>query len=312
MPLSELEGTHGRAVRAIRHALGQDRLHHAYILASPDRGESKRVASAIAQTLVCTSRQGIDACGTCPGCRTYQGGNHADVFTLSPNEKNVIPIEPVRALTARLALKASAGSSKVVQLFDADRMNPAAQNALLKTLEEPSGDTCFLLTAARPRSLLITVRSRCQKLQLGAADLSTAVTRLVDGGLDATLARDLAPIVGADVERALALEESGAAEIIGKLDAVLAKPENTALALETAKDLGSNRDRADLALSVLEVRVRDAFAQRGRAPIAGSDTRWQPTALGDLVDTLHRLRRLHNRSLNRTLALESIFLRLGT
>ncbi|MEO1172478.1 MAG: hypothetical protein AAFX94_10575, partial [Myxococcota bacterium] len=265
MPLTDLEAVHGRAVRAIRHAFEHDRLHHAYILGSPDRGESRRIAEEIGQTLVCTQRRGIDACGVCAGCRTYISGNHADVFTLEPNEKNVIPIEPVRALTARLALKSSAGNSKVVRIFDADRMNAAAQNALLKTLEEPSGDTCFLLTAARPRSLLITVRSRCQKLQLGATDWQSAAARLVDGGVDATLARDLAPIVGADLGRAQSLEEAGAAEIIEKLDAVLAKPENTALALETAKDLGANRDRADVALAVLEVRVRDAYAARGGA-----------------------------------------------
>lgn len=315
-PLSQHRTRHPRVVEALGHALESSRLHHAYILASADLAASRSLVECIGQSLVCETRRvegGIDACGRCDPCRTYAHQNHPDVLTLAPNEKHVIPIDSVRDLSARLSLKSSTGRIKVVRIFEADRMNPAAQNALLKTLEEPSGDTCFLLTAARPRSLLLTVRSRCQKLQLGGADRDRAIRALVEGGIEEELAPLLYPLVGSDVARASALREAGAAEIIQQVDEVLARPDDQSLALRVAKDLGADRDRADLALAFIELRVRDSLAVHRGLPAldAARVPSLAPPVLADLVERLQRLRALANRSLNRTLALEALFLGLA-
>lgn len=315
MGITDFRERHPRVVDAFLHALREDRLHHAYILASSDLAESKALVTAMGQSLVCTERgSSPDACGVCVACRTYVGENHPDVLTLSPNEKNVIPIDAIRALTGRLALKSTSGQRKIVRILQADRMNPAAQNALLKTLEEPSGETCFFLTAARPRSLLITVRSRCQRLQLGAPSLEDAARALSEGGVDKGLATLLVPLVGADVERAGELLERGFAEIASLVDDVLSNPDNQSQALRTAKDLGSDRERADLALALLEVRVRDALAsQHSDVPLLDAPrlATLSRDVLGELVGKLQELRRLANRSVNRTLALEAIFLNLA-
>ncbi len=313
--LSQHRKQHPRVVEALGHALKSERLHHAYILASADLAASRGLAQSIGQSLVCETRRmegGIDACGSCSPCRTYAHHNHPDVLTIEPNEKGTIPIDSVRALSARLALKSSTGQIKVVRIFQADRMNPAAQNALLKTLEEPSGDTCFLLTAARPRSLLITVRSRCQKLQLGAGDRESAIEALVAGGIEAELAPLLYPLVGSDLSRASALQESGAGEIARQVDEVLSRPDDQSMALKVAKDLGADRDRADLALCFIELRVRDALARRHGAEALDGERAPELAApvLADLVGRLQRLRAFGNRSLNRTLALEALFLGL--
>lgn len=318
--LTEYAPAHPRAIRAIEHALRTKRLHHAYILAGADSGGSRALAQALGQRLACSTRRDeqntgpehieLDACQTCTSCRSYVAQSYSDLFTVEPNEKGAIPIDPIRSLASRLSRKSSTGATKIVHIFQADRMNPAAQNALLKTLEEPSGDTCFLLTATRPRSLLLTVRSRCQRLQLNSADWSSAERALLEGGVEPTLAKELAPLLGTDVQRALAMQDSGAGEIIRQLEQALGQPDDIGLALNAAKELGADRERADLALSFLELRVRNALAERHGAEPSEHRARadWHPsaTSLRELVGILQHARRLKNRSLNRTLLWESI------
>lgn len=314
--LSDHQSQHPSALSVIDNMLRSGRRHHAYILASLDASVSEAIATSLGQSLVCTRRgANMDACGQCPNCVAYERGTHVDTWCLTPNDKGVIAIDAVREFTARLTLRASDGGVKVAQVFEADRMNRAAQNALLKTLEEPGGEVCFLLTVTRARALLPTVRSRCQRIQLASSSPSSSATALCEFGIPQPLASRLAWVVGSDTERASELLEAGAEEVSRHIDAVLQNPDDMIQLMKVARELGSEKEKTELALAFLEVQVRDALAHAHGVSSEGSRTgvlEFSRDVLKATVDRLQELRRVQTRSPNRTLALENLFLTLSS
>ena len=141
------------------------RLGHALLLSGPAGIGKLRFARALMAWLACESPQEEGACGTCRSC--HFGLDNPDVHIVEPPEgKKQIAVDQVRELVA-LSTQTShrAGGRKVVLIQPADAMNINTANALLKTLEEPSGDTVLILVTSEPARLLPTIRSRCQQLQ---------------------------------------------------------------------------------------------------------------------------------------------------
>ncbi len=318
--LSDLSAQQPHATQALATAVRSGRLHHAYILAGPPEANADRLALAVAQSLVCQSRSDVDACETCPGCRKLLSGSHPDFLRVEPDDKGNIAIDAIRLLTGRLALKAAESPHKVAYLRDADQMNPAAQNALLKTLEEPPGSSIFLLTTTRWRSLLPTVRSRSLTLRLAPLTRQGATQALIQAGIPEQSAQPLAALVGSDVERAQAMLANGADEIIVTLTGALAPTATIDAILKVAADLGAERERADLALTLLEVGVRDALAARHGAntdqvyvsPLwLAPHAEHFPERLVATGRRLQQLRRAKAMNPNRTLSLEGILLLLA-
>lgn len=309
--LGNLETIQPHAVPVLRAALRGGRLHHAYLFTSRDATAITQVQGAMALTLVCETG---DGCGQCAACRKLESGNHPDVSRLTPNDKDTINVDMVRELIARLSLRATESKHKVVVVERADRMNAAAQNALLKTLEEPSGAAVFLLGTNQPRSLAITIRSRCQRMRLAARSTEAVTDELVRSveGLDHKLARVVSALSGGDLASAKATLESGAEEV--RANAIAATEiDRMRGALAAAADLGSDRDRADLALAFLEVLVRDGLAHAHGATadqLIDQAPAIANTKLAKAAAKLTHLRRVHNLHVNRTLALESVLLEL--
>jgi DNA polymerase-3 subunit delta' len=164
------------------------RLHHA-ILVSGEQGVGKTsFAQHFAQSLLCLNpNEDGFACLKCQSCHWYQSFSHPDFMSLSPNDdkkdeeevskssntKKLITVDQVRALADFLSLS-SHQKFKVVLIYPADGMNPAATNALLKMLEEPPENTFFILVANSSKQLLPTVRSRCQEIHIPKPDSNTA------------------------------------------------------------------------------------------------------------------------------------------
>lgn len=153
-----LEGTWNQ----LASSLSQERMPHAIML-SGARGVGKSIlAQRIVDQLLCLE-PGPGACGSCRSCRLRSGGAHPDRFTVVPDEdKKIIRVEQVRALIERLVLTTTISPRKVALIEPAEAMNDNAANALLKTLEEPPGETVLLLLSHDPARLPVTVRSRCQ------------------------------------------------------------------------------------------------------------------------------------------------------
>ena len=109
----------------------------------------------------------IDGCGTCPSCTRIARQVHADVLVVEPGDTGVIKVDQVRDIVERTGYRPFEGRRRVIIVDEADAMLSEAQNALLKTLEEPPSASMFVLVTSRPDELLPTVRSRCQRLRFG-------------------------------------------------------------------------------------------------------------------------------------------------
>jgi len=141
---------------------GRSRHAHAYLLHGPAGIGKRALAERLAARLLCQRPDGLEACGQCKSCRLLHAGSHPDHFRLEPEEADkAIRVDQVRELVDFVVRTAQLGGRKVVLLEPAEAMNPNAANALLKSLEEPSGESVLLLISHQPSRLLPTVRSRC-------------------------------------------------------------------------------------------------------------------------------------------------------
>lgn len=143
-------------------------LPHALLISGLPGLGKRRLAEQLAAALLCEAdRSEPQACGNCRACRLLVQGAHPDLFVVTPEEEGrQVRVDQVRGLIDQLSLKSQYGGYRVGLIDPADRMNAAAANALLKTLEEPPPGVVLLLVAARPSLLPATIRSRCQQLAL--------------------------------------------------------------------------------------------------------------------------------------------------
>jgi len=210
-------------------------LSHAYlIVAQPEEGFAR--AQAIAQEMLCTGSQ--RPCGLCRNCRKAAAGIHPDILVVSRpkdekgKEKREIYVEQVREIVSSAVILPNEAEKKVYIIRDAGTMNAAAQNALLKILEEPPAFVAFVLVADNAAQLLETVRSRCAVIYVGGEETApdeAATARAADylsaaaaGDRIALLrfAQDNSDMTAADAAAfAAAVRQKAAAELCGSAKA---------------------------------------------------------------------------------------------
>ena len=210
MQLRDIIG-HRRLTTLIARAIERDSLPPTLLFAGPSGVGKWAVARATAQAVNCLERVrgtdlAVDACGECRACDRIGRGIHVDVIMLQPDDRASIKIDPVREVLSKTGFRPFEGRLRVVLIREADTLEPASQNALLKSLEEPPPGTMFILTTAVPGALLQTVRSRCMRLRFGrltAAEVSSALMR--DHEYSDAEARQAAPLADGSLGQALAL-----------------------------------------------------------------------------------------------------------
>ncbi|BFM16317.1 DNA polymerase III subunit delta' [Maricurvus nonylphenolicus] len=143
----------------------QQKLPHALLLAG-SRGLGKRqFAVAFGQLLLCAAPQQGRSCGACRSCELNSAQTHPDILLIEPEEAGkAIKIDQIRQVSEFVAKTAQQGGRKVVMVAPAEAMNVNSANALLKSLEEPAGDTTLILVSHTPSQVMPTIRSRCQQL----------------------------------------------------------------------------------------------------------------------------------------------------
>ena len=203
---------HRRLTTLLARAIERESLPPTLLFVGPSGVGKWAVARATAQTVNCldpvkaAGDLAVDACGKCRSCDRIARGVHVDVMMLEPDEKASIKTDVVRDVLAQTGYRPFEGRKRVVLIREADTLESSAQNALLKSLEEPPPGTMFILTTAVPGVLLPTVRSRCMRLRFGrltSAEVASALTR--DHDYSDVDARGAAPLAGGSLGQALAL-----------------------------------------------------------------------------------------------------------
>lgn len=139
-------------------AIKMGKVSHAYLLNGEDGSGKMTIAKAFAKALLCEKK---DGCGECTTCKQVDSGNHPDLIYVT-HEKYEIRVDEIRnGINDTIAIKPYASDYKIYIIDDADRMNQGAQNALLKTLEEPPEYAVILLLSNNKDRLLDTILSRC-------------------------------------------------------------------------------------------------------------------------------------------------------
>ena len=159
---SSIQG-HEQIKNDLRQLLAEKRLPHALLFTGIEGIGKNLTAKVLAKVLLCSGEE--KPCNICPSCRAFDAQNHPDFYYLEPEGKaNNIKIEQIRQMQSQIALSPYLADKRVVIINDAETMNEAAENSLLKTLEEPTGDVVFILVTANKDLLLPTILSRCMKL----------------------------------------------------------------------------------------------------------------------------------------------------
>ncbi len=175
---------HDAQIESLIKALGDNRVSHSYIFSGPSGVGKKLIARDYAKLLNCSRAvhsagdHAITEC-ECKSCKKIDRGTHPDVVIVESHENTVIKVDQVRTeIEQNLYLKPFEGRFKVVIVDECERMNPNAQNAFLKTLEEPPPSSVIILITSKPQTLLPTITSRCNTIRFSA--LSTAgISRII-------------------------------------------------------------------------------------------------------------------------------------
>lgn len=157
---------HEQEIAHLERAIESGKVSHAYIF-NGEKGTGKRtLADAFAMTLQCTG-EGERPCGQCHSCRQAASGNHPDIIHLEHEKPASIGVEDVREqLVGDIQIRPYNGKYKIYIVADADKMTAQAQNAILKTIEEPPQYAVIILLTVNSQALLDTIRSRCVLIDL--------------------------------------------------------------------------------------------------------------------------------------------------
>ncbi|MBT8341735.1 MAG: DNA polymerase III subunit delta' [Desulfatitalea sp.] len=261
-------------VKILRHYMRSGRVPHALLFTGIEGIGKRTTARLFAMALNCTrspagggtpeTAAGDAPCGQCRVCRRIVAGKHPDVIELAPI-KGILRIEQIRHLLAGLAMKPFSAPQRVVLIGDAQAMNAAAANALLKMLEEPPEATTLILTAHQRADLLPTIASRCRHLRfspLASADIVVLLRSALDISDEAAGA--VAESAEGSYTRALRLAQAG---WLARRDWLLratgldqpptSTPRPLTWALALSAQLAGQKDRIETDFEILKSWIRD-------------------------------------------------------
>jgi DNA polymerase-3 subunit delta' len=224
---------------------GLARLPHALLLVGPAGVGKTAFSEEIAALLLCESlSRDLVACGQCHACRWLDAGNHPDFRRVAPDDdseaepgagektiekskkrgSSTIRIDQIRELEGFVFVGSHRNGNRVVLVTEADAMNPAAANALLKILEEPPASVYFILVSTRSKSLLPTIRSRCRVIALAPPEAAVAADWLLGAGLEKQAKRYLDLAGGAPIRVAQWKDQGQLVPIDALVDSLISPP----------------------------------------------------------------------------------------
>ena len=323
MRMREVVG-HDAAKRQLAQASARGRLAQAYLLAGPHGVGKRTFATALAQVLLCESPPAdFESCGTCPACKQVAAETHPQFHALrTPADKSDLPVDAVRAFTAKLYQTPSRVPRTVGYVHDADDLNLNSANSLLKTLEEPPAGCVILLRTSDAERQLPTIRSRCQTLAFGPLSDADVAKVLVQSGTDSAEAERLAPLAGGLPGVAGELAAGSLGDFRATFLRHLARPDAVALALEwvalceeAGKEPRDQRARGSaslrVALDALRAVHRAAADPDPATGDAASAAERGGAAVGDWIDACTEADYLLDRNVQVALVFEQLAARLA-
>jgi DNA polymerase-3 subunit delta' len=253
MPLRDVVGHH-RLISLLKRSVGAGTLPPSLLFTGPSGVGKRLTAIGVGQALNCTlvrgpefrvqgSRSGsefaFDACGECAACTRIARGVHPDVVVVEPGDTGAIKIDQVRDVVESAGFRPFEGRRRVVIIDEADALVPPAQNALLKTLEEPPPSSVFILVTSRPDMLLPTVRSRCPQLRFRPLAADDIANILIARGQSKAGARAVAATAEGSVGQAVA---ASADELVEARDLAAHVLEQASLRTEPARRIAGAQD----------------------------------------------------------------------
>jgi DNA polymerase-3 subunit delta' len=317
-PFNAIEGQK-HPLRLLQRSLASNRVAHAYLFEGIEGCGRELTARALFQTIFCARGTG---CGSCPPCRRFLAGSHPDLHVVEPDGA-FIKIDQIRELQREMALKPFEASRKGVLIRQADRLHPAAANALLKTLEEPAGNALMVLVTANPAAILPTIRSRCQAVPFAPLSADILLRLLTARGNDPDSAAMAASLAGGSMARALEMaadEGECTVQQIASRVAALSLADISSL-FSLAEEFSSDRETALMMLERLLAATRDVMLLEHGCPelVAGSPDP-HPAAGTSPSSTAVSMRRIEGimeamralrRNANVRLTLDTLFMRLA-
>lgn len=318
MPYGEIFGQES-CLTLLRRSLATGKTAHAYLFEGVEGCGKRKTALAFIEALFCGREEG---CGSCPSCRKIAALQHPDLHLIEP-DGDFIKIDQVRQLQRELSLRPFEAPRKGCIIDGADRLNPAAGNALLKTLEEPPGSALIILVTANAGAVLPTILSRCQRLHFPALPQQTVEEFLVKTGCAPDTARIAASLAGGSLKKAI---EIGAEEALADRKKLLERiaslsTREIGALFAAAEELASDKGKALETLDLLTAYLRDILLlQGGSREVVNGDlipliernaARFSPEQVMERIGHVFEARHALRRNVNPRLALEVLFMRLA-
>jgi DNA polymerase-3 subunit delta' len=276
MPFRDVVG-HVRLIDLLARSVAGNTLPPSLLFAGPAGIGKGLTALGVAQALNCTNptkgsglraEGSLDACGVCAACTRIARRVHPDVLFVEPGDSGAIKIDQIRDVVDRAGYRPFEGKRRVVIIDEADALAAPAQNALLKTLEEPPPSSVFILVTARPDMLLPTVLSRCPQLRFRPLSADDIAAALMARGLSEAEARAVAATADGSLGQALQASAGDLVESRDLAQKVLEKAaaqHDPARRVESAQQLitkppsgVTDRDQLATHLRAMAVLLRDA------------------------------------------------------
>lgn len=280
----------------------------ALLFSGPDGIGKKLVALRLAQSLNCRQFSPQGPCQQCTSCRKIAALNHPEVKIITKEEKaKNLKIEQIVQLRADISLRPVEADRKVYIINDANILTKDAANCLLKTLEEPPLSSLIILVTAKPSALLLTIRSRCQKIEFKPLPAQEVMSRLKEESpLEDSQAIFLADFAGGSLGLAQTYLEKGVLEKKAELDDFLQgiNREDIAVVLAQAQAYSRDKEDAKIWLDLLLYTCAQRFLSVPKVP--GQNHQQYE----EIIDLILRAKRDLTVNINLQLVLENIFLRM--
>jgi DNA polymerase-3 subunit delta' len=318
MPYGDILGQES-CLKVLTRSLARGKTAHAYLFEGIEGCGKKKTAIAFIEAVFCGREEG---CGQCPSCKKIALLQHPDLHLIQPDGA-FIKIDQIRELQKNLSYRPYEAPRKACIIDGVDRLNPAAGNALLKTLEEPPGNALIVLLTANADAVLPTILSRCQSLHFPALPQTAVEEFLLKKGCLPETAGIVASLAGGSLKKALEISAEEALadrkSLLERINALTTR--EMAPLFSAAEELAGDKEKALETVDLLVTYLRDILVMQGGSPeVVNGDLLpliEKNARRFSLDDTLERIgnvfeaRSALQRNVNPRLALEVLFMRLA-